>query len=60
VEVTTILRSPAASTSIERLRVPVDAIIFNRGRLSITPRDSGVLSRITHTTSKGRSRSMSL
>jgi hypothetical protein len=38
VEVTTISRSPAAAASTERLRAPVDAIIFSRGGLSITAR----------------------
>jgi len=50
--------SSAAATSIEALNGPVEAIIFSRGRRSMTVRGSGVRSRITHTTSKGTSRSM--
>ncbi|OBK33201.1 hypothetical protein A5658_14570 [Mycobacterium sp. 1245111.1] len=50
-------RSLAATTSMEALNGPVDAIIFSWGSRSITSRDSGVRSRITHTTSKALSRS---
>ncbi len=43
--------------SIEALNGPVEAIIFNRGSRSMMLRGNGVRSRITHTTSKGASRS---
>jgi hypothetical protein len=50
------LRSAAACTSIAALTGPVEAIILSRGSRSITLRDNGVRSRMTHTTSNGRSR----
>ena len=50
-------RSLAAATSMEALNGPVEAIIFSRGRRSMTARGNGVRSRMTHTTSNGASRS---
>jgi len=43
--------------SIDAFNGPVEAIIFSRGNRSITPRGSGVRSRITHSTSNGANRS---
>ncbi|BBZ14742.1 hypothetical protein MBRA_49370 [Mycobacterium branderi] len=50
-------RSLAAATSTAALNGPVEAIIFRRGKRSMTLRGNGVRSRITHTTSNGAKRS---
>jgi hypothetical protein len=49
-------RSAAACMSIEAFRGPVDAISFSRGSCCKISGDSGVRSRMTQTTSNGRSR----
>jgi hypothetical protein len=56
---TLIPRSSAAATSTDALRAPVEAISLSCGRRSMMSRGSGVLSRMTHTTSNGSSRSTS-
>jgi hypothetical protein len=56
VPVTVMPRSCAAAISIEPFRGPVEAISLSRGNLSRTSRGKGVRSRMTETTSNGRSR----
>jgi hypothetical protein len=57
--VTLIPRCCAAATSIDALRAPVEAISLSCGSRSMMSRGSGVLSRMTQTTSNGRSLSTS-
>jgi hypothetical protein len=57
--VTLIPRCCAAATSIDALSAPVEAISFSCGSRSMIARGSGVLSRMTQTTSNGSSLSTS-